>query len=339
MSHSLNAVRWLLIGFFVYVAAFMREEQEGKWENALQAWLDKIYLHQEGSYAKVTALARAVARVSEWVTEKLFGRRLLSLRSFMVSAYFGLSSFFLMGLLAPSISRALSKVPNANPPMQTTLPLSHWDYVTNLFQFVGFFIAGIFPALYSENEKESPWIWRIWKYGLLLPLFRYAFSIFWVFRLRSAFLFVLFIALLFSLNFLWDMLFIRTTRWMLRIASNTRQLAGVVLALVLDALLGIIILVGPLAVALYIVWKSNGSLIGAGLFMGAALKLIDFTIAFLVLILLAFIGIHSIIWFVLERPISNCLRFKLIRDKKLIWFLAGALYAAPHIGLLEALLK
>ena len=96
MNHWLNTVRWLLSAFFVYVAAFMKEEQEGKWENTLQAWLDKIYLHQEGSYAKVTALARAVARVSEWVTEKLFGRRLLSLRSCLVSVYFGMSSFFLM---------------------------------------------------------------------------------------------------------------------------------------------------------------------------------------------------------------------------------------------------
>ena len=85
--------------------------------------------------------------------------------------------------------------------------------------------------------------------------------------------------------------------------------------------------------------KSNGSLIGAGLLLGIALKWIDFIIAFLVLILLTFIGIHVMVWFALERPISNCLRFKLIRDKKLIWFLAGAFYAAPHLGFLGSLLK
>jgi len=33
MNHWLNATRWLLIAFLVYVAAFMKEEQEGKWEN------------------------------------------------------------------------------------------------------------------------------------------------------------------------------------------------------------------------------------------------------------------------------------------------------------------
>lgn len=339
MNHWLNAARWLLIAFLVYVAAFMKEEQEGKWENTLQSWLDKIYLHQEGSYAKVTALARAVSRLSELVTEKLFGGRLLSLRSFLVSAYLGISSFFLMGLLTPWITRLTPQLPHATPPTILPLPMSRWDHVLNFVQFVSFFIAGIIPAVLGENEQEAPWIWRMWKYGLLVLIFRYAFSIFWVFRLRSAFQFVLFIGLLFSFNFLWDILFIKATRWMLRIASNTRQLAGVLVTIVLDALLGTTILIGPMAVALYVLVKSNGSLIGAGLFFGVALKLIDFIIAFLVLILLTFIGIHVMVWFALERPISNCLRFKLIRDKKLIWFLAGALYAAPHIGFLGALLK
>ena len=110
MNHWLNATRWLLIAFLVYVAAFMKEEQEGKWENTLQSWLDKVYLNQEGSYAKVTALARAVSRLSEQVTEKLFGERLLSLRSFLVSAYFGMASWCLLWVLIPFIGWLTSQM-------------------------------------------------------------------------------------------------------------------------------------------------------------------------------------------------------------------------------------
>jgi hypothetical protein len=190
------------------------------------------------------------------------------------------------------------------------------------------------PAAYTSNSegKEAPWLWRVWKYGLLLPLFYYTFTVFRVFGLRSACGFVFFIVLLFTLNFSWDVLFITATRWMLRIASNTRQLAGVLMAIVLDAVLGITILVGPLMVALYIVSKSNGSLIGVGLFLGFALKLIDFAIASLVLILLTLIGIHLIVWFVLERPIYSIVRFKVIRDKKLLRSVILALIALPEIG-------
>jgi hypothetical protein len=334
----LNSVRWVLIVFLIYVAALMKKEQEGEWENALQTWLDKIYSQQEGSYAKITALARAVARVSEWLTEKLFGRKLLSLRFFTVSAYLGISSFFLMGLLSPSINGMLLKLHHAvhaNPPMEATVPLSRWEYVFGLLQFVFYFIVGMFPALYGKNEKESPWVWRMWKYGLLIIVLRYAVSIFWVFRLRSAFIFVLFMTLLFGLNFLWDMLFITTTRWMLRIASNTRQLAGVLVAVVLDVVLGITIIIGPLIVALYVLARSSSGLIGligAGLLLGSTLKLIDFIIAFLVLILLSLIGIHAAVWFVLERPIYSCLRFKVISDKKFIKSIILGLIAVPQVG-------
>lgn len=119
---------------------------------------------------------------------------------------------------------------------------------------------------------------------------------------------------------------------MLRIASNTRQLGRVVVAIVLDAGVGVAIIVGPLMVAFYAVVKSNGSLIAAGLMLGFTLKLIDFTISLLVLIMLTFIGIHVIVWFILERPIYSILGFKVIRDKKLLRSLILALIALPEIG-------
>lgn len=337
MNHWLNAMRWLLIAFLVYVAAFMKEEQEGRWENTLQSWLDKVYVSQEGSYAKVMALARAVSRLSEQVTEKLFGERLLSLRSFLVSAYFGMASWCLLWVLIPFIGWLTSRMFRFIPAAVFGGPINHRVYLSNLALFVCFFFIGIIPAVGGENAEETAWPWRIWECVLLAIIFLYGISVFWRFRLPSVFETVISFVLLFGLNFLWDMVFIKATRRLLRIASNTRQLVGVLAAIVLDALLGIAILVGPWVVSSYVL--SHRSLIGVALLVGVALKLIDFTLAFLVLIILTLVVIHSVVWFALERPISNCLRFKLIRDKKLIWFLAGALYAAPHIGFLEALLK
>jgi hypothetical protein len=41
-------LRWDLIGFLAYVAALVKEEQEGQWENTPEAWLRKVYSRQEG---------------------------------------------------------------------------------------------------------------------------------------------------------------------------------------------------------------------------------------------------------------------------------------------------
>jgi type IV secretory pathway VirB3-like protein len=63
-----------------------------------------------------------------------------------------------------------------------------------------------------------------------------------------------------------------------------------------------------------------------------ALKSLDFLLAFIALIIFLAIATHFVIWFVLERPVYAVLRFKVIRDKKLLRNIILALTVLPNVG-------
>jgi hypothetical protein len=211
--------------------------------------------------------------------------------------------------------------------------------------FGSFLLLGSIPALVNHDEAEGIWTWIFWAIAVVpcvVPLLTVVAIINHLWGYSSVLRFLLGICLLCGLNFLLDVVFVKTTRWALGFASKTRQLSRVIVAILLDVVLGYGVIVGPILLGVYIFkwFHSVGAMMSFGVMLVFALKSIDFLIAIIVLIILALIGIHWVFWFVLERPIYSCLRFKIIRDKKLLWSLIAALYAAPHVGgLLDALLK
>jgi hypothetical protein len=158
MIHLLNVVRWALVAFLFYVAALMKEEEEGRWENKLQEWLKRVYSRQDGSYAKITALAKAVANISEKFTERLFGKRLFSLRFLGVSTFYGLASANLTILLSPLISHL------ARNPMKFPPGAPRPDLFMSSVWFVLFVLLGSTPALlqFIEMKNWSRWVWYTW---------------------------------------------------------------------------------------------------------------------------------------------------------------------------------
>jgi len=337
MIHAFISMRWLLIVFFVYVAALMKPEQEGKWENLLQSWLDTVTSRQEGSYAKVTALARSVSGWSESFIARLFGQRLFSPRAFGVSFFYGLASFFLTLLLTPLLQMLPHRL-NTQPALARGMVQPSFLSIFLLFGF--FVLIGSIPAL--VGEEAIVWTWVFWLVLLATwaaPLITLLTIMQHLWGYYSALRFILGICLLCGLNFLLDIMFLRTTRWALRLASNARQLAGVLAAIVLDVVLGYAVIVGPILLGVRFVTTFHAGNISIAPMLVFAFKTIDFLIALIVLVVLTLIGLHAVLWFVLERPIFSCLRFKVIREKRLLWTFAGILYAAPHVGFLKALFK
>jgi hypothetical protein len=333
MARVLILIRWIAILFLGFVA-LMKEEQEGRWENRLEAWLHRVSSHAKTSYAKVSALMRAVSDQAEKITEKLFGHRLFSLRAFGVSLCYGIASLFLTVLLSPLIPHR----PNALQLKLPTSPVQPAFPLFNVVTFGYFFMLGSLPAFIRRSEDEPLWMWRIGVFGTFLLLCsRVADAVDVLWGRYAEFRFVLFICVLFGLNFLLDVTFVKTTRWALGLASNTRQVLSWIVATLFNVLLGIGVLVSPILLGVFLVNTFNSDKVGVGLMFGFGLKSLDFVIALLVLILLALIGIHGIIWFALERPVYACLRFKVIRDKKLIWIMMGVLFLLPHLGVLEVL--
>jgi hypothetical protein len=342
MIYLLSWLRWPLLAFLVYVAAFMKKEQEGRWENTLQTWLDKVTGQQEGSYAKVTALARAVSGWSERFTARLFGQRLLSLRSFGVSFFYGLASLFLTASLSPLVIRIGYHVRKTPPQVALPHGVAPLNVYWAAFLFVGFLLLRSIPALFNEHEGGLIWMWIFWLAvpgTWIVPLITVVAIVNHLWGYYSALRLVLGIFFLFGLNFLLDVVFVKTTRWALGLASNTRQLWKVVVAILLDVALGYGVIIGPIMLGVYLIkWFFHVvGMMSVGFILAYAMKSIDFVIAVIVFIILALIGVHAVVWFVLERPIYSCLRFRVIRDKKLLWSFIGIVYAAPHVRFLEAL--
>jgi hypothetical protein len=318
----------------------MREEQEGRWENILQTWLDKVSPRQENSYAKLTALMSAVSAQSKRIIEKLFGRRLLSLRAFGVSLCYGMASLFLTLLLSPFLRRFNGghqvAMPNAGGVDQRLhLPGAGTTPLFVAAAMFGYFLAlGSVPALIEKSDDEPLWVWKTVLFGqLLIYVATVLDAIVRLWGFYSAFRFAAFMCLLLSINFLLDVVFVRTVRWMLTIASNTRQLLMLIVAILFDVLLGVGVVLAPVLLGLLLITEFHGEVMSVGFMAGFALKSVDFVIACMVLIILLLIAVHGAIWFVLERPIYSCLRFKVIRNKTLLWWAIGGLALVPYVGL------
>jgi hypothetical protein len=326
MIHLLNWLRWGLIVFLIYVAALMKEEQEGRWENRLQEWLNRIYSHQESSYAKITALANTVAALSGRITERLFGRCLLSFRFVGVSIFYALASVNLTILLSPLILHW------AHTPQTPVLPRLKLFF--SLGYFVAFLLLGSVPAIIERLGWSARWIWIIWLCFVVrwvIPLFTIFVMVNRLWGHHAVLRFILGVCIVIVFNCFLDIVFVTITRWTLSLASNTKRLSKVILAILLDVGLGCGVIVGPVWLGVWF-WQLHALSLSIAPMMVYALKSIDFCIAVLVLIILALIGLHMAAWFVLERPIYECLRFKVIRDKKLLRGMILALIALPQIG-------
>lgn len=339
MIHLLVWLRWLPIGLLFYIAALMREEQEGRWENVLQTWLDNVSPRQESSYAKLTALVSAVSAQSKRITEKLFGHRLLSVRAFGVSLCYGIASFFLTVLLSPFLhhfngGRQAALPTAAGVGQSLNLPSAATPHFVLAAMFGYFLALGSVPALIEKSDDEPLWVWKTVLFGqLLIYVAKILDAIVRLWGFYSAFRFVAFMGLLLGINFLLDVLFVRTARWMLTVASNTRQLFMLIVAILFDVLLGVGVVLAPVLLGLLLITEFHGEVMSFGLMAGFALKSVDFVIACMVLIILSLIAVHGAVWFVLERPIYSCLRFKVIRNKTLLWWVIGGLIVVPHVGL------
>jgi hypothetical protein len=81
---------------------FLYEDEEGRFQNKVEEWWIKLSDKQKAARSKVAAFMQEVARLTESGFDRLFGRRLFSLRVIPISIYLSFASAFLMVLIATS---------------------------------------------------------------------------------------------------------------------------------------------------------------------------------------------------------------------------------------------
>jgi hypothetical protein len=83
----------------LYIALFLTEPEEESIQNRLEDWWLTIKERQEKSHSKLTVFMREIARLSSDGLDRVFGKKLISTQSIVVSACYSLASILLLGFL------------------------------------------------------------------------------------------------------------------------------------------------------------------------------------------------------------------------------------------------
>jgi hypothetical protein len=318
-----NILRWIL-GILLICSIGLKEDSEKKIQSRVETlWLALAYA-QDAALSKVTTFLRMLARASGLILGHVFGKRLFSVRGILVSVCFSISSFFLCIQL-------LSFIPKTPP--------ASFEIWLLIFAFL--FLACA-PALLRRSEDRDFWIW--WGAFVLVIVLRPLFSFVDFLHREEASRagivitargFTVFAVVIFLFSTGCDFCYIALTRWMLRKASEIRNWYGIVAIVVLNCLLALILVIGPVVLGGLLIFKelpkdAHGHIVTTAIphatslsvfavalmFSGPALNTIDALACLLFFFLMAAMLVHRLFWPVLEGPIYAFQRYGLLNHKR-----------------------
>jgi hypothetical protein len=192
---------------------------------------------------------------------------------------------------------------------------------------IAFIGLGLFPFLAGRL-----WAFVMWTLTVLIFLLRSSgFVLFAIHKYGYApvldVLVVVLMILLVSFGF--DVFYISLTRWMLRRMFQVRQLHELIGLIVLDILLAVVLVYGPIEIAMLTAVKSHL----VGMIAGSAVVVMfnfgDFIACSVFFIVLLAVLVHRLMWPIVERHIYALQRYDLIRRKWVLLSVATALWFGP----------
>lgn len=300
----------------LYVAIFLYEDEEGRYQNWLEELWIKIRYERDRVLTAATTLFVLAANSTSRIFDRVFGPRLFSSRAALVSICLSFASFY---LFVPLVSLVLktSSIPKNAP-------------LTSLIQALGFLALALIPAF-----MDSKWELRIWQVCVMFVIGRLIAPIGYVVITRmgfhSAVRFGTFMMFLLGLSFTFDLVFLGFTRWMLRRASTmagTPQIIGLLAANSFIAV-GLVVTPFKLFERFAPTDPQHYSVFGLASFVVIILNIVDLGLSLLVFFVLAVFTLHRLFWPLMERPIYAVARYGLIKRKWLLWSVGLALVIGP----------
>jgi hypothetical protein len=302
----------------LYLALFMFEDEEGKWQNSI----DELWIAIDDRAKKIgnrtTAIFNKVAGVVTVGLDRLFGRRLFSVRS--IGASTSCSSSFVLAMLC--FADVFGRVRSG-------------ELEVLLIALGVCLLAAILPAI-----LQSRWVIPI----SLIPiafLLLYAFSDWslhkadyaaWnLDRLKGRGPPLLIGAL--AISFLTDVAFILLTRMSIRkVASDCRNLT-IFIAMGLQAASAIFVVVAPIVIMFLIDRHANKGhwqerpVLATTFKFAAGLNAFTSVVCLTLFATLAVVLLHKIFWPILARLVYPLSRYEVFRNRKLWWTLSVACFA------------
>jgi hypothetical protein len=315
---AIRILRWV-VGLLLISTVLLKEDSERRVQSRVETlWLRLAY-GQDVAVSRATAFLRVLARLTGAGFDRLFGKRLISIRGLCVSVCYSIASCKLAVLLLTSF------YPHPAVPISTSSVMI-W---VRVWSGIGMFLfLGSLPAFFTRELDSGPLLW-FWEASVFVVLLLGHQEIVWIDAKNANVAQSLeFFAVLFTISSVSDFFYIGLTRWMLRKASELTHAFGILGIVLLDCTLGIFLFVGPFFLGRYITFKLRpqpGTFsIAAGVWaIGPFMNTIDVLACSLFLVLMVVMLLHSLLWPILEGPVYLFQRFGLIKRKG--WLvLAGA---------------
>jgi hypothetical protein len=292
----------------------LSEPEEKSVQNRLEDWWLIIKERQEKSHSKLTVFMSEIARLSSDGLDRIFGKKLISAQSIVVSACYSLASIFLLG----SFLLVYSKSPDMAGPI--------------VFFFIA--VALVVFATFSGKAAEGCFVFVVvLSIAILWGIFSYVISKEGPTKIFKGAGFLL--ALVFPIAS--DFFFIAITRRLLRWSAGVDSFGKIIAIIIVNNALAFALFLGPF---LLLYWEPSwihpylqDFYIGfpAGLIVGSNLTVL---LPALVFVLLAFIMlVHRLFWPALHRPIYALQRFSVFQHRKVCGILGCTILATSLRGL------
>jgi hypothetical protein len=313
-------------GLLIYAALFLYESDEGEVQNRLEIWLVAVRRRREASLSHVVVILTAVASLSGQIFDRLFGKKLFSLRSFGASMCYSIASIVLFrdAMGVPFIDGLAYWVPltlawivlfsqlATFPDEQSTKRV--WRL---WFIFICIFIVGI--VFLGEGYELSGW-GDVNNIGSPLPS--------WMAIAES----VSSPLLVLGGSFVCDIFFIVFTRWLLERIALTTQVDRA-LALILLNFAVCAVLVGPGFIDTDPITTQPRFWAETQVKLLGQFNFLDSLVCALFAMILLGVLLHRLVWPFIERPLYSLHRFGVIKNKKLLCAVGTLLLIGPAKGI------
>jgi hypothetical protein len=293
--------------FLLYCAIFLYEDVEGRIENRAAEWWVRVDDARIATHSWAAAFLQVVARLTLSGYNRVLGERLLSLRFAGVSvclSIFSILLFIAYGALHTHLVPALG-------------PL----FFAALFLFSAFV-----PAFFSNR-----WVLRLWGICLFVtivsPLSHLLYVLCFIKGLAFALRTLGCVILSFIVSLLSDISYVALTRWMLRRISAGKRVYEIGLLALLNLASLYVVFLGPIQLGVKVFQYSQGA--GMAIMFSFAFNAVDFFAGLAALVLAVLLLLHRLLWALIEKPLYVFQRYKIVRNKKLLWSVGLVLVFLP----------
>lgn len=293
------------------LASMMYEDEEGRlqsrikrFQGRVENWWIKVDDSRKASMPWVAQFVQAFANLVGRCLDRIFTKRLLSMRLVGISLLLSMASSLLSIIVLPLILHS-ARLPSPG---------------NAVFQFSRLLILTLLPAISeSPSMPLKPWLPRIMRFLWWIFIIRIILTVadFLVFTAHSsaagaslAANAAILLPLLFGLSATCDVSFILFTRWTFRRISTSNTVRGILLWILLLLLFLVLVLVATPLAGVGVMKYSM--LAGGILLFSIFVNSIDIVLVLATLIVAGLLLAHRVVWPLIERPLYAIQRIELV---------------------------